>query len=131
MSNSNISFNSIALKTNGEDEDLNSTINVNVNGVNAICLSDCYFEFSQDFSPKIYSVEPDNFTRLNTELNINGVNFGEEPGKVHVNIGMQNCNVTYANNTNVFCMLQALSLGPQRINVLVDGNKFIDFLFKL
>ena len=118
--NANISYDSIFLSTSPDQETTYELI-VYVNGEKAICDPNCNFTFTNLSTPEIISISPQTFEDLSTTFTISGIRFSENSSNIHVTIGTETCEVTYANDTEIVCVLARLNLGQQKINVYVKG----------
>ena len=92
-----------------------------VNGVDAVCNTNCNFTFDSTLTPSVSSISPTSLTTPNTVFTISGNSFGTDMSKVHVTIGQVTCQVTSVVDTSIVCTLANLNLGIQNVNVLIDG----------
>jgi hypothetical protein len=98
-----------------------SQITVTSRNVQAICLAaSCTFTFSQQMTPLISSVSPNN-VNASSLVTIAGDNFGTNLTNVNVNIGKQNCIPSSVTNQLITCLLNGLNLGNQNVAVNIFG----------
>jgi len=115
--NSDISFDRIIIQSNALTDGV-YLLNVLVNNQNSLCsLDNCSFTASSSYTPSISTVSPNNVTDSNTEVTIDGQNFGTDLTKVSVKIGDDNCYVSNVTDTQLKCNLDGLSVGDQTIVV--------------
>jgi len=119
-SNAQITYNNITFTTL-EDQPGTYQIQTSVNGVVAICETNCNFTFSSAFTPTVSSISPTSLTTPNTSFTISGTSFGTDMSKVQVTIGQVACEVISTIDTAIICTLPNLNLGSQSVNVLIDG----------
>ena len=119
--NSNVqSYTNITLTTQ-EHQSGTFEIRTFVNGVAAVCSTNCNFTFDPTLTPSVTSVSPTSLATPNTVFTINGTSFGTDMSKVHVIIGQVTCQVTSVVDTSIVCTLANLNLGSQNFTVLIDG----------
>ena len=93
-----------------------------VNGVDAVCNTNCNFTFSSSSTPTLTSITPLTLSTPNTIFTISGTSFGTDLTKVSVTIGRVTCQVTSTIDTNIMCTLPYLDLGSQTVAVLINGK---------
>ncbi len=125
-SNANISYSKISLVTESSSVGIYA-ITIFVNGVSAVCSTNCSFEFSSVLAPTVSSVFPTNFSAA-TMITINGNKFGDDMSIINVTIGQSNCIVNYISAQNITCYLSNLNVGKQYINVYLNGKYFASLL---
>jgi len=127
LSNANniqIAYTSISLTTL-QDQSGTFPLNINVNGVAAVCEGaalNCNFTFSSSSTPTLTAITPSSLSVANTVFTLSGATFGTDLTKVHVTIGEIGCQVTSVTDTSIECTLANLNLGAQSVNVLIDGK---------
>jgi hypothetical protein len=107
--------------TTQKDQSGTFEIRAFVNGVAAVCNTNCNFTFDSTLTPSVTSVSPTSLATPNTVFTISGTSFGTDMSKVHVTIGQVTCQVTSLVETSIVCTLANLNLGTQNVNVLKDG----------
>lgn len=118
--NSIIAYGQISLITSSSASGA-TTIKIFVNGVQATCNAICTFTFSSQIAPTITSVSPTSVSDATT-LTITGTQFGTDPAKLTVKIGIQSCTVLTATSSQLTCSIPGLSLGAQIISVNLAGK---------
>ena len=120
-SNAQITYNTITFTTQ-QDQAGTYQIKTSVNGVAAICNTNCNFTFDSNLTPSVSSISPTSLTTPNTVFTISGNSFGTDMSKVRVTIGQGACQVTSVTDTEIVCTLANLNLGSQSVAVLIDGK---------
>lgn len=92
-------------------------VHVLVNGIEAVCIDQCNFTIATSETPVVNSIAPNEIRGPNTEVVINGQNFGTNISGLIVRIGSNLCNVSEVNDTRISCILNGLSLGFQPIQI--------------
>ena len=118
--NAQITYTSIVLTTQ-LDQSGTFPIRTSVNGVSAVCNTNCDFTFSSSSTPTLSSITPTTLSASNVDFTISGTLFGTDMSKVHVKIGQVTCQVTSTIDTAIVCTLPNLNLGSQTVSVLIDG----------
>lgn len=126
-SNAQITYNNITFTTQ-QDQAGTYQMKTSVNGVDAVCNTNCNFTFDSTLTPSVSSISPTSLTTPNTVFTISGNSFGTDMSKVNVTIGQGACQVTSVTDTEIVCTLANLNLGSQSVAVLIDGKKSL-FLF--
>jgi len=121
--NAQIANTNITLTTQ-KDQSGSFEIRAFVNGVAAVCSTNCNFTFDPTLTPSVTSVSPTSLATPNTVFTISGTSFGTDMSKVHVTIGQVTCQVTSVVDTSIVCTLANLNLGSQNVNVQIDGSYF-------
>lgn len=127
-SNAQITYNNITFTTQ-QDQAGTYQMKTSVNGVDAVCNTNCNFTFDSTLTPSVSSISPTSLTTPNTVFTISGNSFGTDMSKVHVTIGQGACQVTSVIDTEIVCTLANLNLGSQSVAVLVDGIKTLFLCF--
>jgi hypothetical protein len=115
--NATITYNSISFTTQLNKE-TKHRIFLKSNDVEALCFEECDLLISTINPPKINNVR---FNLLKNKFLIMGENFGDNDSKLSVNIGDQNCIITFLNDSFVLCNLEV-------INKLESQHTQIDYL---
>lgn len=124
FNNANISYNSISFVT---QPDLGLyVIQVAVNNVESFYEKNITYEFTSGSSPTIQSVKPLSVNN-ETEMIINGKNFGNDLNLVNIMIGSENCKGLSLNSSYLKCLLKGLNLGNQTINLNVKSKLTLIF----
>jgi len=110
-----------------QDQAGSSQIQTSVNGVSAVCNTNCNFTFSSALTDAVSSISPTSLSTPNTVFTISGTSFGTDMTKVHVTIGQVDCQVTSTTDTEIVCTLSNLNLGSQSVSVLIDGKRYFIF----
>ena len=121
-SNSNISYSNVSLITSSSSVGSNS-ISIYVNGVLAICSSNCNYQFSTNVAPTISSISPTSVSSLSI-MSITGTQFGTDKTKLTVTIGNNNCNMINATANLITCSLNSLYVGQHSVVVNLKGIRF-------
>jgi hypothetical protein len=80
-------------------------------------LDNCTFTTSSSYTPTITAVSPNTVSDSNTEITIDGQNFGIDSSNITVRIGDQNCLVSSVLDTQLNCTINGLSVGDQPVVV--------------
>ena len=121
--NTNITYTQIVLTTSANSNGTNLIV-VNSNSVQAVCLTDCTFSYSQSITPKLSTVAP-NSVNTSSLITITGTSFGSDLNSVNIQIGSQNCVASTVTDQAITCNLAGLNLGNQNVAVNIIGeNEF-------
>jgi len=112
--NATITYNSISFTTQLNKE-TKYRIFLKSNDVEALCYEECDLLISTINPPKINNVR---FDLLKNKFSIIGENFGDNDSKLSVNVGDQNCIITFLNVSFVVCNLEGINkLESQHIQI--------------
>ncbi len=124
-----ISYDTIIFKTWAASEG-DYLIKVIVNNQDSVCNTNCTFTISSNYTPIINTILPNTVNDSNTEIVINGLNFGNDTSKIRVDIGSQNCLLNYADDSIIRCILNGLDIGDQIVQI-TTGNYLKEKSFRL
>lgn len=120
-SNSQILFDSFKFITLPNTGEQNLFVFLNENQVEyAMNLT---YEFTELKNPQITSIST-NEIQQETNLTLNGENFGIAPSDIDLKIGDQTCEPVSLNDTNILCSIKGLEIGSHsvKLNVKSIGN---------
>jgi hypothetical protein len=117
-----LDYNRIVLVTLPENEGVYN-LSISIGDLNnAIECLNCSFEFNSTYASIINSVTPISVDQANVEITIVGSNFDSDLNRIKVNIGQQECSVTFATETEIKCLLNGLNLGENKVTVNIKDN---------
>ena len=97
--NAQVAYDSLQVTTQS-DLSGDYIVSVIVNGVEALCRTDCNFTINSTFTPIVESVLPSTVSDSTTQIVITGQTFGTEKSTLNVKVGKQNCTLVSVEYTS-------------------------------
>ena len=118
----NINYTSIVCNTTDQsegNEEIKVVLWLNDQYLNLECVGNCTFNFTSDSTPRVTTVNPSEINSTSSNLELEGLKFGNNSSEVYVQVGDVECVILFSNDTFIECSLDNPLVGLQNINVLV------------
>ncbi|XP_038045747.1 fibrocystin-L-like [Patiria miniata] len=104
-----------------------SDVTLEINSEQAVCNSDCSFDFASSQTPQVDSFSPKTLSGGSTPVTITGSQFDSDLSSVNVTIGGVECAISSTTETTIQCDVGYVPAGAQEMVVNIAGSGNANF----